>query len=274
MPLCSVSKCVGFSVPILPVLAKPLPSRLPILQWPMRVARADKPAGSAPSPKNWEADLRLVRVKTCRCLSASIPSCACFAVLPCPILLPHACLEWTIGLSARGRPMAPSWLICNDIALWSCCLTARPRPWKRGWRLIPESNSSAVTVQEPMRRRARKGAPQAQQVTDRFHLLLILREALKRLFERKHEVLQEEADQQHEFLKSAEDVDTPDKAAPILAPLTPTAIQQQARRARRLSRYEAVMQLHQQGAREARHCCSRWTQPRHRSSLPDCFGLS
>ena len=37
---------------------------------------------------------------------------------------------------------------------------------------------------------ARKGAPQAQQVADRFHLLLNLREALKRLFERKHEVLQ------------------------------------------------------------------------------------
>src|SRR6266536_1342484 len=95
---------------------------------------------------------------------------------------------------------------------------------------------------------ARKGAPQAQQVTDRFHLLLNLREALKRLFERKHEVLQEDADQQHEFLKSSEDVDTPDGAVPIPAPLTPTAIQQQARRARRLSRYEEVMHLHQQGA--------------------------
>ena len=95
---------------------------------------------------------------------------------------------------------------------------------------------------------ARKGAPQAQQVTDRFHLLLNLREALKRLFERKHEVLQEEAEQQHEFLKSSEDVDTPDEAVPMPAPLTPMAILQQARRARRLSRYEEVMQLHQQGA--------------------------
>ena len=95
---------------------------------------------------------------------------------------------------------------------------------------------------------ARKGAPQAQQVTDRFHLLLNLREALKRLFERKHAVLQEEADQQHEFLTSSEEVATPDKAVPIPAPLTPTAIQQQARRAQRLSRYAEVMHLHQQGA--------------------------
>jgi transposase len=92
---------------------------------------------------------------------------------------------------------------------------------------------------------ARKGAPQAQQVTDRFHVLLNLREALKRLFERKYEVLQEEADQHHEFLKSSEEVDTPDEAVPIPAPLTPTALQRQARRARRLSRYVEVMQLHQ-----------------------------
>jgi transposase len=38
-------------------------------------------------------------------------------------------------------------------------------------------------------RGARKGAPQAQQVTDRFHLLLNLQDTLKRLFERKHEQL-------------------------------------------------------------------------------------
>src|SRR2546427_5399364 len=43
---------------------------------------------------------------------------------------------------------------------------------------------------------ARKGAPQAQQVADRFHVLVNLYDALKRLFERKHEVLLEEADQQ------------------------------------------------------------------------------
>src|SRR6059058_6160409 len=56
---------------------------------------------------------------------------------------------------------------------------------------------------------ARKGAPQAQQVTDRFHLLLNLRDALKRLFERKQEALQEEADQHYESLKSSEDVAPP-----------------------------------------------------------------
>lgn len=92
---------------------------------------------------------------------------------------------------------------------------------------------------------ARKGTPQAQQVSDRFHLLLNLREALKRLFERKQEALQEEADQQHAFLKLSEAV--ADEAAPSPTKLPPTAMQQQARRARRLKRYEEVMQLHQQG---------------------------
>jgi transposase len=98
---------------------------------------------------------------------------------------------------------------------------------------------------------ARKGAPQAQQVADRFHLLLNLRDALKRLFERKHEVLQEEADLQNAFLKSSEDGAALDEAVPIPAPLTPKALQQQARRARRLSRYEEAIQLHEQGGSQA-----------------------
>ena len=96
---------------------------------------------------------------------------------------------------------------------------------------------------------ARKGAPQAQQVTDRFHLLLNLRDALKRLFERKQEALQEEADLQHAFLKLSASSDGPAEMLPASpTPLTPTALQKQARRARRLSRYEEVMRLHEQGA--------------------------
>jgi len=99
---------------------------------------------------------------------------------------------------------------------------------------------------------ARKGAPQAQQVTDRFHLLLNLQEALKRLFERKQEALQEAA-QQHGFLKPSTSSDGPAEGLPLNpTPLTPTVIGKQARRARRLKRYEEVMQLHEQGASQVR----------------------
>jgi transposase len=95
---------------------------------------------------------------------------------------------------------------------------------------------------------ARKGAPQAQQVSDRYHLLLNLQEALKRLFERKQEALQEEASQQPRILKPSENASG--KAGNDGAPtkLPPTVLQQQARRAQRLSRYEEVMRLHEQGA--------------------------
>jgi transposase len=95
---------------------------------------------------------------------------------------------------------------------------------------------------------ARKGAPTALQVADRFHVLVNLYDALKRLFERKHEVLQEEADQQQASLKPVASSEGPAEAVPSSAPLTPMAIEQQARRVRRLSRYEEVMQLHEQGA--------------------------
>ncbi len=74
-------------------------------------------------------------------------------------------------------------------------------------------------------------------MTDRFHLLLNLRDALKRLFERKHEVLQEEADQQRGFLKPSTSSDDLAEVLPVSpAPLAPTTLGKQARRARRLGR--------------------------------------
>jgi transposase len=85
-------------------------------------------------------------------------------------------------------------------------------------------------------------------MTDRFHLLLNLRDALKRFFERKQEVLQEEADLQHDVLKPSENADDPSEAVVASIPLTATAIQQQARRAQRQHRYEEVMPLQRQGA--------------------------
>ncbi|HEU5383197.1 MAG TPA: ISL3 family transposase [Ktedonobacteraceae bacterium] len=94
---------------------------------------------------------------------------------------------------------------------------------------------------------SRKGAPQAQQVTDRFHLLLNLREALKRHFERRHDLLQQEADQQPDVLTLSEDAVDPQEAVATPA-LTTTALQQQAQREQRQRRYEEVLHWREQGA--------------------------
>jgi len=101
---------------------------------------------------------------------------------------------------------------------------------------------------------ARQGAPDAQQVSDRFHLLVNLGDALKRMFERKHESLkliataeQTDEEQAPQALpppifgeKSTEEAIEPKPASPRTA-------QQQVRRAKRQSRYEEVMNLHEQG---------------------------
>jgi Helix-turn-helix domain of resolvase len=76
-------------------------------------------------------------------------------------------------------------------------------------------------------------------------------EAFKRPFERKQEALQEEARQQHNSLKPVAPSDDRVEVLPVSpAPLTPTALQKQARRARRLSQYEEVVRLHEQGANQ------------------------
>jgi len=103
---------------------------------------------------------------------------------------------------------------------------------------------------------ARKGAPQAQQITDRFHLLLNLQDALKRLFERKHEQLkhlvmwepaqEEQAKQSHEALptQSSEALQLI-SVGPKLSPAHEA--QRQLRRERRKQRYDEVIKLHEQG---------------------------
>lgn len=103
---------------------------------------------------------------------------------------------------------------------------------------------------------ARKGAPQAQQIADRFHLLLNLQEALKRLFERKHELLkhlltcepaqEEQAKPSHEVLPppSSEPVQ-PISVRPKRSPAHEA--QRERRREIRKQRYDEVIKLHEQG---------------------------
>ncbi len=116
---------------------------------------------------------------------------------------------------------------------------------------------------------ARKGAPQAQQVADRFHLLLNLRDGLKKLMERKQACLPEiEQDTPdaipHKTRGRVKEVSAPQASqqasperhyrtmSPKLrsrgtAPNSDTQTSAQVSRANRYRRYQAVRTLHQQG---------------------------
>jgi transposase len=93
---------------------------------------------------------------------------------------------------------------------------------------------------------ARKGAPHARQICDRFHLLVNLHTAMIRFFERKHESLKHIAASQQAAYSTAQPV-SPEEGEGAQKPLTKTAMQQKARRDKRKSRYEEVMKLHEQG---------------------------
>jgi transposase len=121
---------------------------------------------------------------------------------------------------------------------------------------------------------ARRGAPDAVQVADRWHLLANLREALEHLLTRKHAALPSVSradDRVQESATLSAALDTGETAATAASAPTGTAatdldqasvaklageppagdvtkdqLLRQQRRARRLSRYEEVMRLHEQ----------------------------
>ncbi len=115
---------------------------------------------------------------------------------------------------------------------------------------------------------ARKGAPQAQQVADRFHLLVNLRDGLKKLMERKQaclpkveEVLSDgiphQAGGRAQGIKylEVEQETAQEKRYRIMSPhlrrsarsMTSDALYPQVRRDHRYARFEAVQALQQQG---------------------------
>ena len=98
---------------------------------------------------------------------------------------------------------------------------------------------------------ARSGAPQAVQVADRFHVLQNLREAVERTLVKRHPMLRQAAQeisprsQAEQRLKTEGLIESlSDRVAPVNEKAQ--ALSQQ-RRARRMARYEEVIQLKQEG---------------------------
>jgi transposase len=113
-------------------------------------------------------------------------------------------------------------------------------------------------------RGASEGAPQAQQVVDRWHLLVNFREALERLLTRRHAHLctlpasQKLADQLVQRQQQ--------HPRPLRQPSRKEAATRQARRARRYARYEQVRALHEIGlplTQIARRLDISWTTARN-----------
>ena len=98
----------------------------------------------------------------------------------------------------------------------------------------------------------RKGAPNALQVADRFHLLVNVGEAVERVLSRKHACLKDAAAAVDRLISETTDTqhDAPSSSSTPLAPDHVTRHEQvkQAHRARRRERYEAVLALHKDGA--------------------------
>jgi len=94
----------------------------------------------------------------------------------------------------------------------------------------------------------RRGAPDAPQVADRFHVLVNLREALERLVTRKHGPFREAAATLTEEARGdTPEQDEPDTYEPIPEPGTRDERQAQECRARRVARYEEVRRLRAEG---------------------------
>jgi len=95
---------------------------------------------------------------------------------------------------------------------------------------------------------ARQGAPHAVQVADRFHLLANASELLERVLGSQRPALKQAAATVDQLLVDAA-VPGEERLSPpsVLPGQTRAHARQQARRAERLTRYDAVVALHQQG---------------------------
>ncbi len=129
---------------------------------------------------------------------------------------------------------------------------------------------------------AAEGAPKAQQVADRWHLLKNLREAIERLLERQSDVVDwgdqaaetaanpppsnPSADPAVEVMAAAE---SPSPQLPSdQTPESPSLEAQRARRRRRIERFEQVHERHRQGHSARRIARELGMFDQHRAPLP------
>jgi transposase len=174
--------------------------------------------------------------------------------------------EWAVR---RGHPYGPLFVELErhrPIDL----LPDRTADTLAAWlRAHPGVISSSRDRSTAYARGATLGAPEAQPVLDRWHLVRHLREALERLLDRLHQRLAA-------MLTARQAAAVPTSSlieARSLRRSTTDQIARQARRARRLARYQEVRALHVQGV-STRHMARQLRMSRTtviRSLRPDAF---
>ena len=99
---------------------------------------------------------------------------------------------------------------------------------------------------------ARQGAPNAIQVADRFHLLMNLKDAVKRVAEQHHAVIRKCAVETPAVAvpEPATNIAVPETTLPVQKAVRQSDIEKQARDERYRARYDTVTKLHAEGVNQ------------------------
>src|SRR3954468_253038 len=146
----------------------------------------------------------------------------------------------------RASATAPSWSTWSAGASSTCCPTAAPTRWRRGWRTIPGCPPWSATAPAPM---PREPPADAIQVADRWHLLRNSSDALRTVLDQHHRDLRaaaRTAAQQLEPSMPAEPA-VPEPGVPPEAERSMRAAERRAAQERRDARFAEVARLRGQG---------------------------